>query len=113
MGELLRATMSKLGWLEDKSGGLPYDDDPESGGSTPSQTHGGAPHMWNLLWTWSSRVHVPDSELFVWQRVNHFAECRCAPLEVHFCQSALGGTALAAAPLDGLWASRAGRHAGT
>ena len=44
------------GWQEDRAGG--------------AAAAGG--YHWNLLWTWSSKIPIPRSELNVWQRVNHY-----------------------------------------
>jgi hypothetical protein len=80
VAELLRKTMTRLGWREDKEGPevVNLHPDEESEHCRVMQTHTSANmcHMWDLLWTWTSRIRVPEGDLFAWQRVNHFQECR-------------------------------------
>ena len=78
VAELVGQAMAKLGWIEDTEGIVlesrraRHRAEPATGGAAPRKCH-----LWNLLWTWTSRVRVPETELFAWQRVNHFQGCRC------------------------------------
>ena len=76
VAQLVRAAMAKLGWLEDAEGGALEPPVPADGGDGEAAARQSACHLWNVLWTWSSRVRAPESELLAWQRVNHFQESR-------------------------------------
>lgn len=92
--ELVVRVMTKLGWEEDLDGAGTSVQEQASKRKAPALPPPVATkqcHMWNLLWTWTSRVRVPETQLFAWQRINHFQECRCALLPASFNHSCSSG----------------------
>jgi hypothetical protein len=77
VAELLRLVMQNLGWLEDLDVGNGGCAGPEADIGVQRSKQKPDLYLWNLIWTWSNRVHVPEGDLFVWQKINHFQGCRC------------------------------------
>jgi hypothetical protein len=86
VAEIVRSAMAKLGWQEDRESmgadAATLERQPDASAVT-LPTRKNAAHMWNMLWTWTSRVRVPEDELLMWQRVNHFQHCRCVDRSAH------------------------------
>jgi hypothetical protein len=76
VAELLHVVMKKLGWLEDLDTSR-CSEGPDDDLSNQRSRKKSDLHLWNLMWTWSNRVHVPEGDLFVWQKINHFQGCKC------------------------------------
>jgi hypothetical protein len=76
---LVNKCLQKLGWKRLELCQLctePHDDSDDASYADRGRcAH--EPHLWNLLWTWTARRCVSSSKLLMWQRVNHFQECRC------------------------------------
>jgi hypothetical protein len=79
---LVTRCLQKLGWcrLEPCQTCKELDDDSDD--ETPDRVGSclHEPHLWSLLWTWAAKRCVHSSKLLMWQRMNHFQECRSASL---------------------------------